>query len=200
MSHYTPVPLVGNPSAVAEEAFLLWSLNNGIKTPLITWPTSSRGVGLRGVRAAKSLSPGDELVRVPAALCLTIASAFADPILGPPLRDEPALVTMRGGIDVDAILAIQVLYHKLILGPASPFAPWMNILPDVDTLADWPIEILFELQDNALSETARRQAATDGERCARIVNALTARAPEIFTKEVFTTEWFLWALKIVGVY
>lgn len=159
----------GEP-AVGE--LLAWARAGGAQVRGLEIRFQGRGEG-HAVFAAQPLRPGDETVRVPFALTMSVESAAASDL-------RPALEAYREQLPADELLALHLM-HERAKGGGSRFAPFLRSLPRAfDLPVFWTDEQLRELAGTnvlLLTQMMKRQLAAD---FAAIHAAIMDEFPAVF--------------------
>jgi hypothetical protein len=191
MDAFVEPRLVGDVPLVEEEEFVEWCVAHGVRAPLLRYPAYDSS-GLRGIVAQADVPPGSTLISVPASICINSGVARSDPVVGR-AWDDPAVGDLF--VDVDVLLASYVAWIRTVAQDAHRLWPWVRVLPDVDTVADWGEEALTALQDPVLSEAGRAKSAASRALAARVTGALATAFPALFPADKYTPVWWMWAHK-----
>ena len=106
-------------------AFEQWLRDSGAATDAVA--LTEFGGGLRGVRATRAIRKGEEVMRIPREQILDVERADASPVGGLWSHIPEPLPGY-------AKLALAVL-HEQRLGPASPLAAYVDLLPSMEEFA-----------------------------------------------------------------
>jgi hypothetical protein len=180
-----------------EKAMIDWLGDNGVAlSPNAGWGTPPHPLRVesdtvedfelsgRGLLARKEITQGEEIVRIPTKVLMTKAAAvrvLGPRVVGPELGEYLALALL--------------LMHERALGGASFWAPYINLLPDVEEVGQtwtWSEEELEMLTGSGvLVQTASLKA-----KLRREFDTLTAQViqPNGLDASAFTYESFQWAM------
>eukprot|EP00741_Cyanophora_paradoxa_P013887 tig00020713_g13405.t1 len=150
------------------------------------------GARVRGLflNSNATVQAGEPLLGIPARLIMTcenhwLANYFA--------QDDP------GAGKQHWCHAARLLLEKL-QGPASPFAPWIELLPEDMTHSLWyyPEEVLVQLQDNStLARIKRNLEELNDVYFVTVADRLIKDKPQFFPAANATMEAFKWAASVV---
>ena len=147
----------------------------------------------RGLLARRSISDGDELLKIPLDLCMTRRSA----------RKALGRDALPEDINEYLAMACQLIREKYVMGEDSFYAPYMGVLPEVEEVNPtftWPDEDLDFLRGSpivaatrSLQMKLRREydALLGGE------GGLISRFPDRFPSEHYTYENWVWAFTML---
>ena len=168
-----PVPV--SEEQVEWRAFESWLTSSGATLDAVE--LADCGGGLRGVRATRSLKPGDELFRIPRELILDEDAA-----------DESAVGALWGGrarevaLPAHVRLALLVL-HEQRLGEQSPAAPYLRMLPSpADFAAEGGPASTWSDDELAACGCAKLQADAQQKRAGLAADLAAARVAPRWTE------------------
>jgi hypothetical protein len=108
-------------------SFVQWLRRGGV-TGMDHWELKRHEKMGVGMFATKPMQGGDVLISVPQSLALGVPDALAHPSVGPMLRRT--LPRAPEGYEEDCVATCALLLHEvLVAGPASHWAPFLDILP-----------------------------------------------------------------------
>ena len=122
-----------------EEDFQNWLIANGCSFPKILWPSNDTASGVRGTIALESIETNEIMLTIPKKLMMCEPGALIDEALGFYFRKNSDI--LHG----DALLCVYIM-SECIKGSASFYAPYLRILSHVDSLTEWTLPQLQELQ------------------------------------------------------
>jgi len=147
----------------------------------------------RGLLARRSVSDGDELLKIPMDLCITRKSA----------RKALGKDTLKEGINEYLAMACQLIHEKYVLGEESFFAPYMGVLPEVEEVNPtftWPDEDLAFLDGSPVVAATKSLQMKLKREYADLLggdDGLIAKFPDRFPAEHFTEENWVWAFTML---
>lgn len=147
----------------------------------------------RGLLARRSVSDGDELLKIPMDLCITRKSA----------RKALGKDTLQNGINEYLAIACQLIHEKYVLGPKSFFDAYMGVLPEVEEVNPtftWPDEDLAFLDGSpvvAATKSLQMKLKREYDDLLGGDNGLIAKFPDRFPAEHFTYENWVWAFTML---
>jgi hypothetical protein len=172
-------------------SLLSWCLARGVIAPKLR----IAGTGVhRGLIAIETIYPSETLLTIPSTLLISRSRCLCDSLLEHVYREQARLFDHQE----DAVLAVFLAFHKVILAEKSPWYVYLQSLPEIDVLSDWDTIELDELQDIALKDIARERQNESTLLAKSIVTRLCSTYPKLFPSEVFTERLFLWAYKNVA--
>jgi hypothetical protein len=127
-------------SVISDEIALFkkWLEVNGAKFPKIEWPSLDTTGGVRGATAIETVATNEVMIEIPGHLMMSPPAAFASEI-GPLLRQNTDLLR------TDLLLSVFIMSERS-KGPDSFFYPFLRILPEPGTIANWHDNDLLHLQ------------------------------------------------------
>lgn len=143
----------------------------------------------RGLLARRSINQEEELLKIPLSLCITKKSArkaLGTDIIPPDINEYLAM-------------ACQLIHEKYVLGDASFYKPYMDVLPDVNEVNPtftWSEEDLAFLEGSpVIAATKSMQTKLRNEYNMLLADEgkLCDRYPDLFPREYFTFENWIWA-------
>lgn len=143
----------------------------------------------RGLLARRSINQEEELLKIPLSLCITKKSArkaLGTDILPPDINEYLAM-------------ACHLIHEKYVLGEASFYKPYMDVLPEVNEVNPtftWSDEDLAFLEGSpVIAATKSMQAKLRNEYNMLLADEgkLCDRYPDVFPREYFTFENWVWA-------
>jgi hypothetical protein len=172
-------------------SLLSWCLARGVIAPKLR----IAGTGVhRGLIAIETIYPSETLLTIPSTLLISRSRCLCDSLLEHVYREQARLFDHQE----DAVLAVFLAFHKVILAEKSPWYVYLQSLPEIEVLSDWDTIELDELQDIALKDIARERQNESSLLAKSIVTRLCSTYPKLFPSEVFTERLFLWAYKNVA--
>jgi hypothetical protein len=181
-------PEAGTPVEPSPEfaALFEWADTHGVYHPKIQYPVRF-SQGLIGVQATAPIGPDEDIVRVPLNLLLSSDCANSSPL--PSLFSEfPSL--FADDVNADTYRFISYLMYENHRGEESFWSPVLKTVPkDIETVADWNMEELADLQDSVLLEDAREDHAGQQRMWTRLNKALITR-PDLFPPKSHTFKDF----------
>jgi len=109
------------------DTFVQWLRRGGV-TGMDQWELKRHEQMGVGMFATKPMQGGDVLISVPQSLALGVPDALAHPTVGALLRRT--LPRAPEGYEEDCVATAALLLHEvLVAGPASHWAPFLNIFP-----------------------------------------------------------------------
>ncbi|ACI65232.1 ribulose-1,5-bisphosphate carboxylase/oxygenase small subunit N-methyltransferase I [Phaeodactylum tricornutum CCAP 1055/1] len=147
----------------------------------------------RGLLARRDINDGDELLRIPMALCMTKSAA----------RKAVGKDVLPSEINEYLAMACHLIYERNVRGEESPWKPYLDVLPDIDEVNPtftWPDEDLAFLNGSpviaatkSLQMKLRREydALLGGE------DGLLAKYPDRFPAEAFNFKAWEWAFTML---
>lgn len=120
------------------EIFQEWLAINGAKYPKIEWPSSNTNSGIRGAVAIESIESNEAMIEIPAHIMMSPPVAFGSDI-GIYLRQNKDI------LKTDLLLCVFIMSERA-KGEASFFCPFLKILPEPGTIANWSDKDLLLLQ------------------------------------------------------
>lgn len=176
-----------------EAKYLAWLRDNGATFPKIKYPAFNTVGAVRGTVAVADIAPEEKMLCIPSKLLIsppnalktTIAHVFKDP------RSFP-----RRSFGAEEITVM--LMHEKLLGKASFYHPYIDVLPNPGTVEKWSAKDLAEFQDSRFTPTIMR-LREQKHRAAyqRLIGRLTSLFPDVFSFEQHTLELFLFATRTV---
>jgi hypothetical protein len=149
------------------------------------------GFGLSLVAPSSGVQPGDTLLSVPVSLHITPTS----------VRGSPLGKAVEEVLDDDSALLAVGLMEQVGLGEKSAFAAYIDILPTADAMNVpllWSAEERSELlRGSHLNDAVDGALASLAEQWRQLEAGPFASQPELFPREVFRFEVYLWAHGIV---
>jgi len=143
----------------------------------------------RGLLARRSINQEEELLKIPIDLCFTKSSArraMGTDVLPPDINEYLAM-------------ACQLIHEKYVLGDASTFKAYIDVLPEVDEVNPtftWSDDDLDFLDGSpVIAATQSMQMKLNNEYKALLADPgmLCDSHPDIFPREHFTYENWVWA-------
>ena len=146
----------------------------------------------RGLVTTRPVEAGETLMRVPLMKCLSTASARRGAI-------APALAEISSPrVTVEAVVALHLLHELYVQGAASPWWPYVSILPaDVGSPVMWAPRELAQLEGSNLVGFRDAVLRAWTEQRDALFPALTERYPELFPEQHFRTSRWVWAMSTV---
>ena len=145
----------GNPKLTANSRLVSWLETEGsvYLSELSTWGEAPHPMAIstetvdeitnessgRGLLARRSISDGDELLKIPLDLCMTRRSA----------RKALGKDALPEDINEYLAMACQLIREKYVMGEDSFYAPYMGVLPEVEEVNPtftWPDEDLDKIE------------------------------------------------------
>jgi hypothetical protein len=122
--------------------FLGWLTDHGARFPNILGP-SDVGCG-RGAIALEDIMTNDYILEIPHVLMMTPLHAFEEPSIGHILFENKSI--LHG----DTLLAVFIMC-EVLKGRDSFYYPYLNILPEPQSVCGWSESEVCELQVGAVS-------------------------------------------------
>ena len=120
------------------DIFKKWLEVNGAKYPKIEWPSLDTTGGVRGAVAIDEIATNEAMIEIPGHIMMSPPVAYASEI-GTYLRQN------RDLLKADMLLTVFIMSERR-KGMASFFHPFLQILPEPGTIANWPDADLLQLQ------------------------------------------------------
>ncbi|CAM9363567.1 unnamed protein product [Choristocarpus tenellus] len=168
-----------------DTAFLDWLTENGSRFEKIQWPAMTQN-GLRGAVALEHIKSGEHMVTVPWRLMLSVIHAAEDPEMGHVYKENKSLLRNDNGL---ALFIMQ----EMIRGKSSFYWPFLRILPKPGSISCWGDVSLAELQDDNLVQRSKTRAKHHRVLYDRTMEVLCERYPDLFSREQYTFELFVFA-------
>lgn len=141
----------------------------------------------RGLLARRDINDGDELIRIPLALCMTKASA----------RKALGNEVIVNGMNEYLAIALFLIHERFILADQSYWKAYLDILPEtneVNPTFTWNEEDLKFLEGSpVVAATISLQMKLEREYDDLLTNNLMQKYPDRFPKEAFSLENWKWA-------
>lgn len=146
----------------------------------------------RGLVTTRPVEPGETLMRVPLMKCLSTASARRSAV-------APALAEISSPrVTVEAVVALHLLHELYVQGAASPWWPYVSILPaDVGSPVMWEPRELAQLEGSNVIGFRDEVLRGWTEQRDALFPALTERYPELFPEQHFRASRWVWAMSTV---
>ena len=174
-------PEEGTPLPLSPElaALFAWADANGVQHPKIQYPVRF-SQGLIGTQATAPIGPDEDIVTVPLSLLLSAHSANDSPLTSL-FSEFPNLFQSDGNAETYQFIAY--LMYENQRGAESFWSPVLRTIPaDIETVADWSMDELADLQDSVLVQDAREDHSSQQRMWVRLSKALNTRPDLISPK------------------
>ena len=150
-------PSGSHPPVIIEEmiaeddditVFKKWLETNGAKFPKIEWPSLDTTGGVRGATAIESIATNEVMIEIPGHMMMSPPVAFASDI-GALLRQNSDILR------TDILLSVFIMSERS-KGAESFFYPFLRILPEPGTIANWQDKDLLHIQVSVSLKGSRR--------------------------------------------
>ena len=118
--------------------FKKWLETNGAKFPKIEWPSLDTTGGVRGATAIESIGTNEVMIEIPGHMMMSPPVAYASDI-GALLRQNNDILR------TDILLSVFIMSERS-KGIESFFYPFLRILPEPGTIANWQDKDLLHIQ------------------------------------------------------
>ena len=174
------------PPSADLAALFAWADAHGVQHPKVQYPVRF-SQGLIGVQAIAPIGPDEDIVTVPLNLLLSSDCANESP-LTVLFAEFPSL--FKDDVNADTYRFIAYLMYENQRGDQSFWSPLLKTIPrDIETVADWSMEELADLQDSVLLDDAREDHASQQRMWARLNKALASR-PDLYSPKSHTFKDF----------
>ncbi|KAF0751982.1 hypothetical protein AaE_006198 [Aphanomyces astaci] len=172
-----------------EKRFMAWLHEHGADVGALR--ISSDVSGSRGVVATREIAENEVTMTIPSSLFISEPAAKADSTLGPIFATHVDLFTRD-----DPLLSTFLTYH-IFLQEASFFHPYLAILPQPESILNWSMEALGQLQHPKLVDVVTRRNDEIQAWYDRITSRLFRVHPDLFHQDSFPYHTFRFAWQTV---
>ena len=169
--------------------FIDWLKSHGATFPKLIWPALNEA-GVKGGIARETIESDEVMMNIPIQCMITPEAAFADKVVGPILKQHERL--LYG----DLLLTVYIM-HEHLKGDRSFYYPFLRTLPTPDTVTMWPDQMLYRMEDDAVTLKVKQKQAFLQRVYARFITHICREHPDEMPLKQYTYELYLFAWGVI---
>ena len=134
------------------QVFNEWCEAEGVKMPKLEYPGYFDG-GLVGMRATAPIEHREAFIGIPYKMLITCRGAQLHPVLGGIIAENPDIFSDSKG-DWEQLTLVLVLIYEYQKGEESYWKPYLDLMPDVKFMCNWPEDMISATVDHGLIKHA----------------------------------------------